>query len=65
MLQLDEKPLAIDSTCYESRHVSRHFERRRRDSTSAEAVNAGYLNPLTAQEILDEEHTCSRCEVDC
>ena len=26
------KPLAIDSSMYESRHVSRHFERRRRDA---------------------------------
>lgn len=27
------KPLAIDSSLFESRHVSRHFERRKRDST--------------------------------
>jgi len=40
LLRLDEKPLAIDSTCYESRHVSRHFERRRRDGKSEQAVNA-------------------------
>ena len=26
------KPAAMDSTCFESRHVSRHFERRRRQS---------------------------------
>ena len=26
------KPLAMDSSMYESRHVSRHFERRRRDT---------------------------------
>lgn len=26
------KPLAIDSSLFESRHVSRHFERRKRDS---------------------------------
>jgi hypothetical protein len=30
------KPLTVDSSMFESRHVSRHFERRRRD-TSAEA----------------------------
>ena len=35
LLQLDRKPLAIDSTCYESRHVSRHFERRRGGTASA------------------------------
>ena len=34
LLQLDRKPLAIDSTCYESRHVSRHFERRRGGTAS-------------------------------
>lgn len=28
------KPLAIDSSLFESRHVSRHFERRRRDSAA-------------------------------
>ena len=31
------KPLAIDSSMFESHHVSRHFERRRRDSTLAAA----------------------------
>jgi transposase-like protein DUF772 len=31
------KPLAIDSSMFESRHVSRHFERRRRDSALAAA----------------------------
>ncbi len=40
LLQLDRKPLAIDSTCFESRHVSRHFERRRRDGKSDEAVKS-------------------------
>ena len=29
------KPLAVDSSMFESRHVSRHFERRRRRDTSA------------------------------
>jgi transposase-like protein DUF772 len=31
------KPLAIDSSMFESHHVSRHFERRRRDSARAAA----------------------------
>ena len=39
LLGLDDKPLAVDSSCYESRHVSRHvsrhFERRRRDGKRA------------------------------
>jgi Transposase domain (DUF772) len=29
------KPLAVDSSMFESRHVSRHFERRRRDVVAA------------------------------
>jgi hypothetical protein len=29
------KPLALDSSLFESRHVSRHFERRRRDAAVA------------------------------
>jgi len=28
ILKLSTKPLALDSTCYESHHVSRHYERR-------------------------------------
>jgi hypothetical protein len=31
------KPLAIDSSLFESRHVSRHFERRRRQTAEAAA----------------------------
>lgn len=38
LLELDRKPLAIDSSCFESRHVSRHFERRRRDGKSENAL---------------------------
>ena len=34
------KPTAIDSTCFESRHVSGHFERRRRQSDRAAAKGA-------------------------
>jgi hypothetical protein len=32
------KPLALDSSLFESRHVSRHFERRRRDTACAPAT---------------------------
>ena len=32
------KPLAMDSSLFESRHVSRHFERRRRDTAAAAAA---------------------------
>jgi hypothetical protein len=31
------RPLAVDSSLFESRHVSRHFERRRRDPARASA----------------------------
>jgi uncharacterized protein YjiS (DUF1127 family) len=31
------KPLSIDSSMFESRHVSRHFERRRRDTAAKKA----------------------------
>jgi hypothetical protein len=31
------KPLAVDSSMFESRHVSRHFERRRRDTAAGTA----------------------------
>src|SRR3954454_5435886 len=32
------KPLTLDSSMFESRHVSRHFEQRRRDTTTATAT---------------------------
>jgi IS5 family transposase len=31
LLDLDDKPLAVDSTAFESHQVSRHYERRKRD----------------------------------
>ena len=31
------KPLTLDSSMFESRHVSRHFEQRKRDTAAAEA----------------------------
>jgi hypothetical protein len=34
-----DKPLAIDSSMYESHHVSRHFERRRRQGRTAKRGN--------------------------
>lgn len=40
LLGLDARPAAADSSCYESRHVSRHFERRRRDSSDASERSA-------------------------
>ncbi len=34
LLGLDEQPVAIDSTYFESRHVSRHFEHRQRQTAA-------------------------------
>jgi hypothetical protein len=39
LLGLSSKPLAIDSTYYESHHVSRHYERRCRQSRTAGKVH--------------------------
>ena len=41
VLGLSAKPLALDTTCFESRHVSRHFERRRRQSDGDAPDGAG------------------------
>ncbi len=35
------KPLTLDSSMFESRHVSRHFERRKRDTAAARAKGNG------------------------
>jgi hypothetical protein len=45
-----DKPLAIDSSMFESHHVSRHFERRRRDSslTAAKKGRGNGAKPSTA-----------------
>lgn len=42
------KPLAIDSSMFESRHVSRHFERRRRDTAAAKKGPDRGANASTA-----------------
>lgn len=44
------KPLAIDSSLFESRHVSRHFERRRRDAVAAKKGPDRGENASTAAE---------------
>ena len=35
------KPAALDSTCFESRHVSRHFERRQRQTAKQDRRRHG------------------------
>jgi hypothetical protein len=42
------KPLAIDSSLFESRHVSRHFERRKRDSAGRKKARVRGAKPSTA-----------------
>ncbi len=37
LMRNKDKPLAMDSSMFESRHVSRHFERRRRETARAAA----------------------------
>ena len=36
-----DKPAALDSTCFESRHVSRHFERRQRQAAKQDRRRQG------------------------
>ena len=45
LLALDAKPAAVDSSCYESHHFSRHFERRKRES-SAESERSATVRGL-------------------
>ena len=40
LLGLDDKPPAVDSTAFESRQVSRHFEKRKKRSSSERAAKA-------------------------
>jgi Transposase domain (DUF772) len=42
------KPLAIDSSLFESRHVSRHFERRQRDSAGRKKARVRGEKPSIA-----------------
>ena len=41
VLRLSSKPLALDSTYFEPRHLSRHYEHRRRESRSDSHGNPG------------------------
>jgi len=41
VLGLSRKPLTLDTTCFESRHVSRHYERRRAQTKGAGAKGRG------------------------
>jgi len=43
------KPLTLDSTMFESRHISRHFERRRRDTNGKKARVPGAKAPIAAE----------------
>ena len=54
ILQLSSKPLAADSTYFESRHVSRHYERRcrqtRRKSAKSNRRNGGASGAVTKRQ---------------
>jgi hypothetical protein len=45
------KPLAVDSSLFESRHVSRHFERRRRDTSASKKGRVRGANASTAADV--------------
>ena len=47
----DAKPSAMDSTCFESHHVSRHFERRKEETAAkaAAATATTAADPATAE----------------
>src|SRR4051812_560921 len=51
-LGLSLKPLSVDSTYFEPRHVSRHYERRLRESRKARAVERRKAGPRAAEKSL-------------
>jgi hypothetical protein len=51
-LGLSVKPLAIDSTYFEPRHVSRHYERRLREARKDRAARRAWAGPRARQRSL-------------
>jgi hypothetical protein len=51
-LGLSLKPLSVDSTYFEPRHVSRHYERRLRESRKARAAARSKAGPRAAEKSL-------------
>ncbi len=52
VLGLSAKPLAIDSTYFEPRHVSRHYERRLREARKARAARRARAGPRARERSL-------------
>ena len=46
LLDLEDKPLAVDSTAFESRHVSRHYEKRKRRGVPDEGARSRVVRSL-------------------
>lgn len=55
-LKLRDKPLAVDSTCYEHRHRSRHYDRRCRRMGLAPGDKFGRKSKLTPDQARSREH---------
>jgi hypothetical protein len=55
-LGLHQKPLALDSTCFEQHHRSRHYERRCRKMGLASGVKFGGKTGLSADRARSLEH---------
>jgi hypothetical protein len=55
-LRLRQKPLALDSTCFEQRHRSRHYERRCRKMRLAPGAKFGRKTGLSADDARSLEH---------
>lgn len=56
LLKLGEKPLAVDSTCYEQRHRSRHYERRCRRMNLAPGAKFARKSRRSANAARSLEH---------
>jgi len=56
LLKLREKPLALDSTCYEQQHRSRHYERRCRKLGLAEGAKFGSKTADSANQSRSRQH---------
>jgi DDE family transposase/transposase-like protein DUF772 len=60
LLGLSVRPLALDSSMYESRHVSRHYERRRRQSSTSTSSSSSTAPSRTPRPIWRKLTTVQR-----
>ena len=54
LLRLASKPLAMDSTCFEQRHRSAHYDRRCRQMRSASSLSPSVESPTIARKNRDK-----------